>query len=109
MKLKKLIPIIFFIGTTTVYGQRYIPQDAGSKVHFTIKNFGIKTGGDLSGLKGEIYFFTSDLAACRFDVTVDPSTVDTENDSRDRHLKGAEYFDVEKFPVIEIASTKVDK
>ena len=33
------------------------PVDAGSKVHFTIKNFGIKTGGDLSGLKGEIYIF----------------------------------------------------
>ena len=70
----------------------------GSKVHFTIKNFGIKTGGDLSGLKGEIYFFTTDLAACRFNVTVDASTVDTDNGSRDDHLKGSEYFDVEKFP-----------
>ncbi len=89
--------------------KRYIPGDDGSKVHFTIKNFGIKTGGDLSGLKGEILFFTSDLTACRFNVTVDASTVDTDNESRDSHLKGSEYFDAEKFPVIAIASTKIDK
>jgi polyisoprenoid-binding protein YceI len=108
MILKKLLPFIFLI-STAIHAQKYIPGDAGSKIYFTIKNFGIKTGGELSGLKGEIYFFTSDLASCRFDVTVDASTVDTDNKSRDSHLKGTEYFDVEKFPVITITSTKIDK
>ena len=108
MILKKLLPFIFLL-STAIHAQKYTPGDAGSKVHFTIKNFGIKTGGDLSGLKGEIYFFTSDLAACRFNVTVDASTVDTDNGSRDSHLKGSEYFDVEKFPLISITSTKIDK
>ena len=65
MALKKLLPFIFFISIAT-HAQKYTPGDAGSKVHFTIKNFGIKTGGDLGGLKGEIYFFKTDLAACRF-------------------------------------------
>ena len=108
MILKKFLPFVFFI-STAVHAQKYTAGDAGSKVHFTIKNFGIKTGGDLSGIKGEIFFFTSDLTACRFNVTVDASTVDTDNGSRDGHLKGSEYFDVEKFPVISIASTKIDK
>ena len=108
MMLKKFLPCLFLI-STTVCAQKYIPGDAGSKVHFTIKNFGIKTGGDLTGLKGEIYFFTTDLAACRFDVSVDPSTVDTDNGSRDSDLKGSKYFDVEKFPLISITSTKIDK
>ncbi|MEP6951174.1 MAG: YceI family protein [Ginsengibacter sp.] len=108
MILKKLLPFIFLI-STAIHAQKYSPDDAGSKVHFTIKNFGIKTGGDLSGLKGDIYFFTSDLAAFRITVTVDAATVDTDNGSRDKHLKGSEYFDAEKFPLITITSTKIDK
>jgi len=108
MTLKAFLPLFFFF-TTTVHAQKYTPDDAGSKVHFNIRNFGIKTGGQLSGLKGEIFFFTSDLAACRFDVTVDPSTVDTDNQSRDKSLKGSEYFEVKKYPLITISSTKIDK
>jgi polyisoprenoid-binding protein YceI len=108
MIVKRLLPLILLI-STAARAQRYIPGDDGSKIHFTIKNFGIKTGGELRGLNGEIYFFTSDLAACRFNVTVDPSTVDTDNQGRDNHLKGTEYFDVENFPVISIESTRIDK
>ena len=108
MILKKVLPFIFLL-STAIHAQKYTPADEGSKIHFTIKNFGIKTGGELTGLKGEIYFFTTDMAACRFDVTVDASTVDTENGNRDNHLKGSEYFDVEKFPLISISSTKIDK
>ena len=106
--MKKLLPFVLLL-STAIHAQKYTPGDEGSKIHFTIKNFGIKTGGDLSGLKGEIYFFTTDLAACHFDVSIDPSTVDTDNGSRDSHLKGSEYFDVEKFPLISITSTKIDK
>ena len=106
--MKKLLPFVLLL-STAIQAQKYTPGDEGSKIHFTIKNFGIKTGGDFTGLKGEIYFFTTDLAACRFDVSVDPSTVDTDNGSRDSHLKGSEYFDVEKFPLISLTSTKIDK
>ena len=108
MLLRIFLPFILFF-TLKASGQKYTPGDNGSKVHFVIKNFGIKTGGDLSKIKGEIIFFTTDLSACRFNVTIDPSTIDTDNGSRDSHLKGSEYFDVEKFPEITITSTKIDK
>ena len=109
MNMKKLLPFFFLVITSSIFAQKYTPTDEGSKVHFTIKNFGIRTGGQLTGLKGEIIFFTTDLAACNFNVSVDASTVDTNNESRDRHLKDSEYFDVEKYPVITITSTKIDK
>ena len=108
MFLRIFLPFLLFV-STNIFAQKYIPSDAGSKVHFKIKNFGIKTGGDLTGIKGEIFFFTSDLAACRFNVSVDPNTIDTDSKGRDKHLKGNEYFDVEKYPAITIASTKIDK
>lgn len=106
--LKFFLPLLLSI-SFGVSAQRYIPADQGSKVHFKIRNFGISTGGDLSGIKGEIIFFSTDLAACQINVTVNSSTVDTDNSSRDGHLKESEYFDVEKYPVITIASTKIAK
>ena len=107
--MKKILTFLFLFIASSVFAQKYTPSDEGSKVHFTIKNFGIKTGGQLTGLKGEIIFFTTDLSACNFNVSVDASTVDTDNKTRDRHLKESEYFDIEKYPVITISSTKIDK
>lgn len=105
--MKFFLPFLFFISFSAA-AQRYIPGDEGSKVHFTIKNFGIKTGGDIEGVRGEIIFFTTDLAACKFNVTTDVSTLDTDNTTRDSHLKDEEYFDAEKYPLITISSTKID-
>jgi polyisoprenoid-binding protein YceI len=85
------------------------PVDAGSKVHFVIKNFSIKTGGDFSGLKGLIKFDPDHFATSSFDVSVDAKTVDTDNGSRDNHLRKEEYFDAEKYPTINFKSTKVTR
>jgi len=87
----------------------YTPVDAGSKVHFVIKNFGIKTGGDFTGLKGSIKFDPVNFAASAFDVSVDANTIDTDNDSRDGHLRKSDYFDVANHKTINFKSTKVVK
>jgi polyisoprenoid-binding protein YceI len=83
------------------------PIDANSKVRFVIKNFGIKTGGDFKGLKGTIKFLPANLPASDFDVTVDAATVDTDNKSRDEHLREAEYFDAAVYKTIALKSTKI--
>ena len=83
------------------------PVGADSKVHFVIKNFGIKTGGDFKGLKGNIKFYPANHAASAFDVTVDAATIDTDNDSRDEHLRKAEYFDAATYKTLQFKSTKV--
>lgn len=87
--------------------QKFTPQDEGSKVHFVIKNIGINTGGDLSGLKGSIIFDAKKPAKASIDVTVAVSTIDTDNGKRDEHLKKEEYLDADKYPVIEIKSTSI--
>ena len=89
--------------------QKFVPTDAGSKVHFEIKNFGISTGGDLAGLAGEIAFVPANIRTSHFNVTVNVGTIDTDNDMRDKELKGDTYFDAEKYPVITITSTRIDR
>ena len=108
MKKYIIITALLFCIKTS-YSQRILtPTGEGSKVHFVIKNFGIKTGGDLSGLKGTIKFDPKNLSVWAFDVTVDASTIDTDNSSRDSHLRKEDYFDVAKHPTIHIVSTKIN-
>ena len=87
----------------------FTPVDEGSRVHFVIKNFGIKTGGDFTGLKGTIKFDPVNFGSSVFDVSVDANTIDTDNSSRDGHLRKSEYFDVAKFKTINFKSTRVVK
>jgi polyisoprenoid-binding protein YceI len=108
MVFKILLPFLIFM-TSLATGQQYKPVDTGSKVHFVIKNFGIATGGDFSGLKGDVTFLPGNLSACKFNVSVAASTVDTDNQSRDKDLRSADYFDALKYPDIKIVSTKIDK
>jgi polyisoprenoid-binding protein YceI len=89
--------------------QKYTPTDSGSKVHFIIKNFGINTGGDLRGLSGTIEFDPAKLPASNFNVSVAVKTIDTDNGTRDEHLRSDSYFDAEKFPEITIKSTRINK
>lgn len=97
---------VFFIQANA---QNYTPIDSASKVHFVIKNFGINTGGDFSQLKGKITFNPENLANASFDVTVATSTIDTDNQMRDKNLMSDEFFDAANFPVIRIVSKKIEK
>jgi polyisoprenoid-binding protein YceI len=107
--MMKSIKIIFaaLLVTSTAFAQNYTATDEGSKVHFTIKNFGIKTGGDFTGLKGTIVFNPKALTTSFMNVSVNANSVNTDNTGRDKHLRKEEYFSVEKFPLINFVSTKI--
>ena len=108
MKILKLVAL-FFIINTTAFGQTYIPTDAGSKVHFVIKNFGAKTGGDFTGLKGSVLFDPKNLAVSNFNVSVNSTSINTDNGTRDKHLRKSEYFNVDTYPHITLVSTKISQ
>jgi len=99
--------LIFF--SVNLLAQSYTPKDDGSKVHFVIKNFGVATGGDFTGLSGTIKFDPNNLATADFDVSVDANTVDTDIESRDKDLRKSSYFDVANHPKLTFKSTKVTK
>ena len=104
-----LLFFTFLMASFTSISQKFKPSDAGSKVHFNIKNFGIKTGGELSGFSGNINFIAGNVVTSSFDVSINVNTIDTDNDKRDSHLKSEDYFNAEKYPLITIKSTRINK
>ena len=65
--------------------------------------------GEFTGLKGTINFDESNLAASKFDVSIDPATINTGNGMKNTHAKGAGWFDVEKYPTIAFTSSAITK
>jgi polyisoprenoid-binding protein YceI len=90
-----------------VSAQNFSPIDNGSTVSFSIKNFGITVNGSFKGLEGNIIFNQANIASSSFNVTVKSATVNTDNNSRDNHLRKEDYFNVASFPTINLISTKV--
>lgn len=106
MKFYALLIQSLFVATSALT-QTFIPTDNESKVHFVIKNLGIKTGGNFSGLTGTIVFDPKALPNSSFNVSVKANSLNTDNNARDKHLRNSEYFDTDKYPVISFVSTKI--
>lgn len=80
---------------------------AHSEAAFTVRHAGIaKVRGTVAITEGAITV-GEDLASSSVSVTLDPSTINTGNESRDGHLKTADFFEVESFPTWTFQSTSV--
>lgn len=104
--LRILIVNLIFINS--VMAQTYNANDTNSKIGFVVKNIGLNVNGNFSGLKGIIIFNVKDLKSSEINFSVNSNSVNTDNSARDKHLRKEEYFDVEKFPIINFKSTKIE-
>lgn len=102
--MKKYLSLILFISVTSLVLAQVKHTVSKSSVTFEIKNLGINTSGSISGLKGDILFDPANLSASKIEASVDAATINTDNDSRDNHLKSDSYFDVAKYPTITLKS-----
>jgi len=98
-----LIPLL----ATGLAKAQYVPVDKASTLTFKIGNFGFDVSGSFTGFKGAINFDPQNVTAGSFDVTIDAATVNTDNNLRDEHLKGASYFDAKNYPVIHFVSSRI--
>ncbi len=108
LNMKKIIgSLLFFLLVSTAIAQNYLPVDENSTVKFTIKNFGLTVNGSFKGLKGRVTFNPADLSTALMSTSVEATTINTGNGTRDAHLRKEEYFDVIKYPRISFISTKI--
>ncbi|MDF2432218.1 MAG: hypothetical protein JWP44_1849 [Mucilaginibacter sp.] len=75
-----------------------------SAITFEVKNMGINTSGSIGGLQARVRFNPASLNASTVEASVDVNTINTDNSSRDEHLRSEDYFDVAHYPKIEFKS-----
>ncbi len=78
-----------------------------SEVSFKVRHLVAKTSGRFTKFEGTVIVDTKDITKSTVDVKIDAASVNTDNEGRDKHLRTADFFDVEKFPAITFKSTSV--
>jgi len=103
---KLLFPLFAFIIISTFFAhaQNSVSRSA---ITFKIKNLGIYTDGTIGGLQADIRFNPADLSSSTIKASVDVNTLNSGNDSRDEHIKSADFFDAAHYPAITLKSVSI--
>lgn len=104
---RSIIILIFLLLSHFSFSQSYLPVDKGTEIAFNIKNFGFNVDGNFTGIKGNIQFNPLKLGNARFEMSIDAASINTDNKTRDRHLRNKDYFYTEKYPAIYLTSTSI--
>ena len=92
---------------TAVPAGTWAVDPAHSRVEFQVKHLGIATvRGHFASFEGTLEI-GDDLASARAYGTVDPASIDTNEDQRDAHLRSPDFFDVERYREITFESREI--
>jgi polyisoprenoid-binding protein YceI len=77
---------------------------------FTVRHMMVSNvPGRFGKVSGTIQYDGKDVSSVVADITIDATTITTENQKRDAHLKSPDFFDVTQFPTITFKSKRVQK
>lgn len=83
---------------------------AHSQLGFTVTHLGIAdVSGTFNDFDVTIQSNKEDFSDAVFELTAKVASVNTGIEARDNHLKNADFFDAEKYPVIKFKSTEIKK
>lgn len=86
--------------------ETYTIDPVHSGVEFKVRHFINKVPGGFSDFEGVVVFDPDQVENCRTEVVIKTSSVNTQNDKRDEHLRSPDFFDAVKFPQIKFVSTQ---
>ena len=108
MRIRSLIPALLAALTLPALAQDVYKIDpVHSQVGFKVRHFMAKVSGRFTKFEGTIKVDTQDIGKSSVDVSIDAASVNTDNEARDKHLRSADFFEVEKFPAITFKSSSV--
>lgn len=82
---------------------------AHSEIQFSVRHMMIsKVRGTFQSFSGVVEFDEENPAATKVEVSIDIPSIDTRNTDRDNHLKSADFFDAENYPVMTFVSKRVE-
>src|SRR4051812_40092122 len=80
-----------------------------SSVEFTVRHMMITdVRGSLGQVTGSLEVDEDNLANSRVHAEIDLTQLNTGNEERDKHLRSADFFDVEHYPTIIFDSTEIE-
>ena len=105
MKIHFLLGSLF--AAAAVQAQTWNLDASHTSVGFSIKHLAVSTvHGEFDKFDGKLSGDPKAPATLLADFTIQATSVNTKSEKRDEHLRGADFFDVAKFPAISFKGEK---
>ncbi len=101
---------VFLTGLAVAQADTWQLDTNHSAAQFAVKHMLISTvRGHFNKIdSGTVVYDPNDITKTQIEATIDAASINTRVDARDNDLRGANYFDVQKFPKITFKSKKVE-
>jgi polyisoprenoid-binding protein YceI len=87
----------------------YAIDKSHSEVTFQVRHLITKVRGHFEDFAGTIEFDAANPVNSKVDFTIQAASISTKEPQRDGHLRGDDFFSVEKFPTLTFHSTGITK
>lgn len=85
----------------------YVIDNAHSSLEFVIRHLMISKVRGKVAIPAGSFTIGEDPATSSVDLTFDVSTINTNDEGRDGHLRSSDFFDVDNYPTMRFASSEV--
>lgn len=94
---------------TPAAAQTWKIDPAHSSATFTVRHMMVSNvHGRFGKVEGTIVYDGKNIAGIKADATIDATTITTDNEKRDAHLKSPDFFDATGFPTITFKSKRAE-
>jgi polyisoprenoid-binding protein YceI len=108
MKKITLAAVLVLLSSVASFAQKWSADKGHSKVGFTVTHLLIsEVDGNFKKFDASITSSKDDFTDAVFNLTIDASSINTDNETRDNDLKSKNYFDVAQYPQITFKSTSM--
>jgi len=103
------LSLAFALSAVPARAQETWNIDTGhSAAQFAVRHMLVSTvRGDMGPVKGTVTWDGKDVRTVKVEAVIDVTQVDTRNEGRDKDLRSANFFEVEKYPEMTFTSTRV--
>jgi polyisoprenoid-binding protein YceI len=110
MKKLFLLAAVALISVATFAQTKWNLDNSHSNVRFTVPHLVIsEVEGSFKKFNGSITSAKPDFTDAVVNFDVDVNSINTDNDMRDKHLKGDDFFNAEQYPNMTFKSTSFKK
>jgi polyisoprenoid-binding protein YceI len=105
-----LLAILMLVAAQVFAADEFTIDPVHSSANFAVKHLTIGTvHGRFNDLSGKIVYDEKDLSKSSVLAVIKAASVNTDNQTRDKDLRSANFFETDKYPEIRFQSTKVEK
>ena len=96
--------------TSPTAAEKYIVDATHSAALFQVRHFGISfISGRFTDISGTIGVDRENLENSSVEIVIRTASVNTDHEERDKHLRNADFFDVQMYPTMRFKSSEIKK